>query len=221
MRRSSALAALADVVCVLVFCTIGRRSHAEGLTVAGVAETAWPFLAGTAIGWLLVRGWRRPTAVAPTGVVVWVCTVAVGMLLRKATSAGVAVSFVVVASAATAVLLLGWRVAVAAVQRRRISPDRVESSGGSGEVDTVRVARRPPSGLSESTMLPPCSAACWATSARPSPEPPGAAVLPRAKRPSTFSCSSAGSPRPLSSTVIVIVWSIRRPPARSWSPVRA
>ena len=90
---------LADVVCVLVFCTIGRRSHAEGLTVAGVAETAWPFLAGTAVGWLLSRGWRRPTALVPTGVVVWLCTVVVGMLLRKATSAGVAVSFVVVASA--------------------------------------------------------------------------------------------------------------------------
>ena len=56
-----------------------------------------------------VRGWRRPTALVPTGVVVWVRTVAVGMLLRKATSQGVAVSFVVVASAVTAVLLLGWR----------------------------------------------------------------------------------------------------------------
>ena len=53
MKRSSALAALADIVGVLVFCTIGRRSHAEGLTVAGVAETAWPFLVGTAVGWLL------------------------------------------------------------------------------------------------------------------------------------------------------------------------
>jgi hypothetical protein len=47
--------------------------------------------------------------VAPTGVVVWLCTVAVGMLLRKATSAGVAASFVVVASTVTALLLLGWR----------------------------------------------------------------------------------------------------------------
>jgi hypothetical protein len=118
MRRSSTLAALADVVGVLVFCAIGRRSHAEGLTAAGVAETAWPFLVGAAAGWLLIRGWRRPTAVVPTGVVVWVCTVAVGMLLRKATSAGVTVSFIVVASVATAVLLLGWRVAVAAVARR-------------------------------------------------------------------------------------------------------
>ena len=118
MRRSSTLAVLADVVGVLVFCAIGRRSHAEGLTAAGVAETAWPFLAGTVIGWLLSRGWRRPTALVPTGVVVWLCTVAVGMLLRKATSAGVAVSFVVVASAVTAVLLLGWRAAATIIQLR-------------------------------------------------------------------------------------------------------
>jgi hypothetical protein len=54
-----------------------------------VAETAWPFLAGTAVGWLLSRGWRRPTAIDPTGAVVWVCTVAVGMLSRRTTSAGV------------------------------------------------------------------------------------------------------------------------------------
>ena len=52
-------------------------------------------------------------------------------------------------------------------------------------------------------MVPPCSAACCATNANPSPEPPGAALLPREKRPSTVSCSSAGSPRPLSSTTIV------------------
>ncbi len=121
MRRSSALAALADIIAVVLFCAIGRRSHAEGLTVAGVAETAWPFLAGTAIGWLVSRGWRRPTALVPTGVVVWVCTVAVGMLLRKATSASTAISFVMVASAVTAVLLLGWRVAAAVVQRGRIT----------------------------------------------------------------------------------------------------
>jgi hypothetical protein len=117
-NRRQALAALfADIVAVIVFCTIGRRSHAEGLTVAGVAQTAWPFLTGTAVGWLLIRGWRRPFTVVPTGLAVWVCTVVVGMLLRKATSAGVQTSFVVVASIATAVLLLGWRGAAALVRR--------------------------------------------------------------------------------------------------------
>lgn len=110
--RPAAVGLASDVVCVLVFCTLGRRSHAEGLTVTGIAETAWPFLVGTAVGWLLSRGWRRPSAVAPTGVTVWLCTVVVGMLLRKATGAGVATSFIVVASITTAMLLLGWRFGV-------------------------------------------------------------------------------------------------------------
>ena len=111
------IALLADIGCVIVFCTIGRRSHAEGLTVAGIAQTAWPFLAGTGVGWLSIRAWRRPFTVIPTGVVVCVCTVVVGMVLRKATSAGVQTSFVVVASIATAVLLLGWRGAAALYRR--------------------------------------------------------------------------------------------------------
>jgi hypothetical protein len=107
-----------DVACVLVFCAIGRRSHDEGLDVAGVAVTAWPFLSGTVLGWLVSQAWRRPTAVYPTGVAVWLCTVAVGMSLRKVTSSGVAGSFIVVAATVTAVLLLGWR-AIAGLARRR------------------------------------------------------------------------------------------------------
>jgi hypothetical protein len=115
--RRALTALFADAVCVIVFCTIGRRSHAEGLTVAGIAQTAWPFLAGTGVGWLLIGGWRRPFTVIPVGVVVWVCTVVVGMVLRKETSAGVSTSFVVVASVSTAVLLLGWRAAAALFRR--------------------------------------------------------------------------------------------------------
>ena len=118
MRSRRVVTALViDVVCVLVFCAVGRRSHAEGVTVAGVAHTAWPFLIGTGVGWLVSRGWRRPTAITPTGVVVWLCTVGVGMVLRKASSQGVAVSFVVVASLVTALLLVGWRGAAALGRR--------------------------------------------------------------------------------------------------------
>ena len=107
-----------DIACVLMFCAVGRRSHDEGLNVAGIATTAWPFLSGTVLGWLASQAWRRPKAVVPTGVVVWLCTVAVGMLLRKATSVGVAASFVVVASSVTALLLLGWRAALTRLTRR-------------------------------------------------------------------------------------------------------
>jgi len=118
-RAGAALGAFAaDVVCVVVFCTIGRRTHAEGLTVGGITETAWPFLTGTTLGWLLSRGWRRPAALAPTGVVVWVCTVAIGMVLRRVTSQGTATSFIVVATLTTAVLLLGWRAAAQLINRR-------------------------------------------------------------------------------------------------------
>jgi len=117
--QPAVLALAADIVCVVVFCAVGRRSHAEGLTVSGVAETAWPFLSGTAVGWLLAQGWRRPTALAPTGLIVWIATVVVGMLLRKASSQGVAASFVVVASLVTALLLLGWRAVAALIVMRK------------------------------------------------------------------------------------------------------
>jgi hypothetical protein len=107
-----------DVVSVLLFCAAGRRSHDEGVDISGVAATAWPFLAGTALGWLLSRAWRRPAALAPTGIIVWLSTVIAGMLLRKASAAGVAASFVLVATSVTAVLLLGWRVVAGLAARR-------------------------------------------------------------------------------------------------------
>ena len=117
-RRTAALAFGADVVCVLAFVALGRRNHAEGVSLAGVAETAWPFLAGTGVGWLVSRGWRRPTAVLPIGVAVWLCTVAVGMWLRRLTGEGTALSFVAVATAFTAALQVGWRTILAARARR-------------------------------------------------------------------------------------------------------
>jgi hypothetical protein len=107
--RTVVSALATDLLCVILFCTIGRRSHAEGLNIAGIAETAWPFLTGTLVGWFASTAWRRPYALLPTGVAVWLATVVVGMLLRKLTSAGTATSFIVVASISTAVLLLGWR----------------------------------------------------------------------------------------------------------------
>ena len=74
-RTRPALTALAtDVVCVIVFAAVGRRSHAEGLNLAGIAETAWPFVTGAVVGWAVSLGWRRPYSLIPTGVAVWVCT---------------------------------------------------------------------------------------------------------------------------------------------------
>jgi hypothetical protein len=117
--RGAAPAFAADVVCILIFVAIGRRNHAEGVTLAGIAETAWPFLAGLAVGWLVTRAWRAPTAVRPTGVAVWLITVTIGMALRAGTGAGTALSFIAVTTVFTGVLLMGWRAAVTVVARRR------------------------------------------------------------------------------------------------------
>ncbi|GGC83198.1 hypothetical protein GCM10011512_07440 [Tersicoccus solisilvae] len=116
-RRRPVGSAVVDVVLVIVFAAIGRASHQEAHPVLGVVDTAWPFLVGTALGWLLSRAWRTPVRLWPTGVVVWVATVVGGMLLRTATGDGTAVAFVVVATVTLAVFLLGWRAVVALIRR--------------------------------------------------------------------------------------------------------
>jgi len=98
-----------DVAAVLVFVVIGRANHGHGEAVAGVASTAWPFLAGLAVGWLAGRGWRRPLALWPSGVAAWLGTVAVGMALRVLAGQGTALSFIVVALVFLGLFLLGWR----------------------------------------------------------------------------------------------------------------
>lgn len=98
----------ADVVLVILFAAIGRSSHGESL--AGTALTTWPFLVGTVVGWLLSKAWRAPASLIPSGVTIWLATVIVGMLLRAATGSGTHWSFIIVATIANAVFLLGYRV---------------------------------------------------------------------------------------------------------------
>ncbi|WP_168581515.1 DUF3054 domain-containing protein [Gephyromycinifex aptenodytis] len=119
-RISAPVAALVDALGVLVFAAIGRRSHAESGGLVGVLTTAWPFLAGAGLGWVIVWLWRRhaPTDLAG-GVVVWLATVAGGMLLRALSGAGTAVSFILVTTAVTALILLGWRAVARAILARR------------------------------------------------------------------------------------------------------
>lgn len=94
---------------MIAFVGIGRAGHAEGVTAAGLATTAWPFVVGAVVGWLATRAWRRPALIVPTGIGVWLITVAVGMALRVLSGQGAAVAFVVVASAFLGGTMLGWR----------------------------------------------------------------------------------------------------------------
>lgn len=121
MKRSP-LILLLDVVAVVAFAVVGRRSHQEGTAAMHVLQTAAPFIGGTVIGWVASRAWRHPSAWL-TGTVVWACTVGLGLVFRVIfTDRGAPFSFAMVATIALGVLMLGWR-AVAhlagAGQRRR------------------------------------------------------------------------------------------------------
>ncbi len=108
--RAMAIASVSiDALSVLAFVIIGRASHHEGGGLAGLANTAWPFLAGLAAGELATRCWRRPAALWPTGTGVWLSTVALGMILRVLAGQGTAAAFIAVALAFLGLFLLGWR----------------------------------------------------------------------------------------------------------------
>ena len=112
-------AAVADAILILIFAAIGRDAHARGESVTGILSTAWPFLAGAAVAWLLLRVWRRPMGLWPAGVAVWLGSVAIGMALRALTGQTVVLPFVIVALLSLAVFLLGYRLIVAIVLRLR------------------------------------------------------------------------------------------------------
>ena len=110
--------ALIDALAVSAFAAIGRLSHHELTDVSGTWRTAWPFLAGAAIGTIAARSWRRPGSLAG-GVVIWACTVIIGMVLRVLSGNTIAVSFVIVTAVTLGVLLLGWRAICGLVGRTR------------------------------------------------------------------------------------------------------
>lgn len=107
-----AVGVLADVVAVLVFVAIGRVAHDHGVSPAGVASTAWPFLIGLGVGVAVLLGRRRARpASLGEGAIRVLATVAIGMALRVVAGQGTAVAFVLVALAFLAATMLGWRLA--------------------------------------------------------------------------------------------------------------
>lgn len=116
MRRS-AVAALVDVVAVVLFVAIGRASHHHSETFGGFVSTLWPFAAGVGAGWV-VSSWRSLWGLR-AGITVCVATVAVGMALRVVAGQGTALAFVVVALGFLgAVMLFGRVLAVRAIRPR-------------------------------------------------------------------------------------------------------
>lgn len=113
------LSVVGDLVAVIVFVIIGRASHGEG--ILGLLITLWPFAVGLLVGHMLalVLGQRDTGSNRWAGVVVWVSTVVVGMLLRIVSGQGVQLSFVIVTVLVLGAFLLGWRFVVWLVARSR------------------------------------------------------------------------------------------------------
>lgn len=112
------VALLLDALVLVVFAAVGRREHDSG-PIVGVLETAWPFLAGAALGHLILALLRRSPVSLTGGVVVWTAAVVGGMVLRQATGDGTAFSFIVVATCFTGFFLIGWRLLARGLTRRR------------------------------------------------------------------------------------------------------
>jgi hypothetical protein len=118
-RTPSNAAALGiDAVLVVVFAAIGYWTHADTISLGGVASTAWPFLVALAVAHLLLVALDRPAAGLTGGAVAWLVTLTGGMVVRQLTGAGTATAFIVVAGVFNVVTLLGWRL-IALLARRR------------------------------------------------------------------------------------------------------
>lgn len=115
----TAAAFLLDVGLVLAFVTLSRLSHNQVIDAAGVFGTAWPFLLGLSIGWVVSRSWRT-TLTFPAAFWIFACTLALGIAFRNVTFTGAQPSFVAMAFSVLSVLLMGWRlIAYLELRRRR------------------------------------------------------------------------------------------------------
>lgn len=101
------LALVVDVLLIVLFASLGRRTHASGMDPVGILWTALPFLIAWAVATLATRrSWAR---LWPAGVVVWLVTVAGGLLLRVLFGDTAAFSFQLVTAGVLGAFLLGRR----------------------------------------------------------------------------------------------------------------
>lgn len=123
-----ALPLIVDLLLVVVFAIIGRMSHSEGLSLAGIVTTGWPFVLGLLVGWVLVTLFRwKPWRPFPSGVFIWVVTVGGGMLLRLLVGDTAEAAFVVVASIVLGAFLLLPRILFGTGRDARASAPRSPS----------------------------------------------------------------------------------------------
>ena len=111
---------MTDIIAVLVFAVLARAAHG-GLGLAQIADTFWPFAIGALVGTgIATVALRSAGGAIRYGVIVWLVTVLTGLAIWAARHAAVPhISFIIVATTMSGLLLLGWRAVGMLVARRR------------------------------------------------------------------------------------------------------
>lgn len=106
----TAIAYLADLAVIAVFVLIGRAEHDSGSEFIGYLSTVAPFAIALTLVWVAGPSIRRQPFATSTGVTVWAITLVIGMALRRLVFGdGIAIAFIIVAAAFTALGIIGWR----------------------------------------------------------------------------------------------------------------
>ena len=109
MSRIAIRPFLFDVVCVTAFVFIGPRNHDTDTGAGGVFSVAAPFL--MSLFAVHVAGLAARAKTITAGIIIWVATVGLGMVLRHwVFDKGTATAFVIVATVFLGGSMVGWRV---------------------------------------------------------------------------------------------------------------
>jgi len=120
-RLSPWIAFGADLLVLVVFVLVGRRSHDEGSGVEGFLRVWWPFAVGLMVATIASGTWRAPLEWR-RAIVAWLVTVALGMTLRIAVQGrDFKPTFVIVTTVFVGAGMLGWR---GLVRRARVPSTR-------------------------------------------------------------------------------------------------
>lgn len=103
ISKPSAIAA--DYVAIAAFALLARAAHQSDdmpFNFSGWLSTLWPFALGVTLGWLITRENK--------GGLIWIITVVTGLVIWGIRNGDIPHwSFIVVATAMSALLMFGWR----------------------------------------------------------------------------------------------------------------
>lgn len=111
-----------DLLVVAIFSVVAHILLPTSLDAVGLWSIFWPFALGLGVAWTLLRTVMRRFNQIAKGAVVWGDTVAIGVLVRAfLTPSALSWSFLATSAGILALGLVGWRVILDVVDRRKES----------------------------------------------------------------------------------------------------